>query len=264
MKVLVINLDSAKDRHDFQTQQLSSYNLDYEFLSATSTKDIKPETYQQHYHDWQRPLKETEVACYYSHRSAWKKVLDDNQPILILEDDALLSKYIVQLLSALEKKQDADLINLENRGRKKFVSKVGRPIACNSQLLQLYQDRTGAACYILWPSGAQKLLECEQKNGIALADAHITACHTLNAYQVEPSAAIQLDYCEHYQIPNPTNQTLAQSTVSSRFNNKGGWLFWLKRIYHQIKLGWRQLRLLRIAQRRYIRINVKDFYQQTD
>jgi len=261
MKTLVINLDSAKDRHNFQTQQLSFYNLDYDFLSAISTKDIEPQTYQQHYQDWQRPLKETEVACYYSHRSAWQKVLDDNQPILILEDDALLSKCIVQLLPALEKRQDADLINLENRGRKKFVSKVGESIACNSQLLQLYQDRTGAACYILWPSGAKKLLECEQKNGIALADAHITACHTLNAYQVEPSAAIQLDYCEYYQIPNPTNQTLAQSTVSSRFNEKGNWLFWLKRIHHQIKLGLRQLNLMHITKRRYIKINPKDFYK---
>lgn len=264
MKVLVINLDSAKDRRAFQDEQLSFYGLDYEFLGAVSVDGITQNTYQQHYHDWQRPLKKTEVACYYSHRSTWQRVINDNQPMLILEDDALLSKYLAELLPILEQEQGADLINLENRGRKKFVSKTAKSIGSQAKLLQLYQDRTGAACYILWPSGAQKLLECEQQKGIALADAHITACHQLKAFQVEPAAAIQLDYCEHYQMQNPTHQQLAQSSVSSRFNDKGNWQFWLKRLHHQIKLGWRQLSLLGRVQRRYIDINAKDFYRQLD
>jgi glycosyl transferase family 25 len=61
------------------------------------------------------------------------------------------------------------------------------------KLFRLYQDRAGAAGYILWPQGAKKLLQCEQKKGIALADAHITDCHNIKAYQVEPTPIIQLD-----------------------------------------------------------------------
>jgi hypothetical protein len=38
-----------------------------------------------------------------------------------------------------------------------------------------------------FPSGAEKLIQCEKQKGIALADAHITACNNLNSYQVEPS-----------------------------------------------------------------------------
>ena len=262
MKTLVINLINARDRRSFQQEQLSFYGFDYEFLNAVSIDDISQNTYQTHYQDWQRPLKKTEVACYYSHRSAWLRVIKDNQPILIMEDDALISKHLASLLLILEQIKDADLVNLENRGRKKFVSKTAVPLGDQAKLLKLFQDRTGAACYILWPSGAKKLLNCEQKKGIALADAHITSCNEIVSFQVEPAAAIQLDYCEHYQMDNPTHQELAQSSVSSSYNKKGNWLFWIKRINFQIKLGWRQLCFLGRVQRRFIDINEKDFYKQ--
>jgi glycosyl transferase family 25 len=125
--------------------------------------------------------------------------------------------------------------------------------------LRLYQDRTGAAGYILWPSGAKKLIQCEDQKGIALADAHITACHNLIAYQVEPSPIIQLDHCAYYGISNPISNNASDSSVSSHFNPKGGVFFWLKRIHSQLKLGIRQLMLLTKSKRRYIIIRGKDF-----
>ena len=260
MNILVISLPSAKERRNFQQEQLSKLGLDFKFLDATSTNDINKTTYKQHYQDWQRPLKETEVACYYSHRHAWNSVIQSNQPVLILEDDALLSKCVPELLKDLSKRTDADLINLENRGRKKFVSKSGKAIACNSKLLRLYQDRTGAAGYALWPSGAKKLIQCEDKKGIALADAHITACNNLIAYQVEPSPIIQLDHCEYYDIKNPISNNASDSSVSSHNNPKGGVFFWLRRMYSQVKLGVRQMFLVVFSTRRYIKIDKKEFY----
>jgi len=259
MNVLVISLPNAKERRDFQQNQLSKIGLEFEFLDATSIHDLNEATYKQHYQDWQRPLKTTEVACYYSHRHAWEKVIKSNKPVLILEDDALLSKCVPSLLRDLSNKTDVDLINLENRARKKFVSRSGESIACNSKLLRLYQDRTGAAGYILWPSGAKKLIQCEKKKGIALADAHITACHSLKAFQVEPAPIIQLDHCEHYQITNPVAKEASNSSVSSHSNAKGGMSFWLKRIHHQLKLGLRQLWLITFTDRRYINIRKQDF-----
>ncbi|MDC0390533.1 glycosyltransferase family 25 protein [Candidatus Thioglobus sp.] len=258
MDILVISLPNAKERRDFQQNQLSKLGLEFEFLDATSTSNISKAIYKQHYHDWQRPLKETEVACYYSHRHAWDKVIQSNRPTLILEDDALLSKCVPELLKDFTDKENTDLINLENRARKKFVSRSSESITCNSDLLRLYQDRTGAAGYVLWPSGANKLIQYEEK-GIALADAHITACNSLVSYQVEPSPIIQLDQCEYYNINNPVNNATSRSSVSSIKNPKGNWGFWAKRIYFQIKLGVRQLTLITKSERRYININNKDF-----
>ena len=258
MQIFVINLPDAVKRRKLQKDQLTKLGLEYTILDATSVEDISEATYKKHYFDWQRPLRKTEVACYYSHRSAWDRVIKSGEPALILEDDAILSIFLPELLENLKLKVQI-FLNQENRSRKKFVSRSHMDIECNSKLLRLYQDRTGAAGYILWPSGANKLIQLEKNSGIGLADAHITACHTLNAYQVEPSPIIQLDQCEDYGISNTYSQTVSKSTVSTRDNYRGGAYFILKRLLYQLKLALRQLCLLTKSQRRYILIRNSDF-----
>ena len=259
MQIFVINLPSAIERRQFQKDQLTKLGLEYKILDATPADDISEAIYKKHYFDWQRPLRKTEVACYYSHRSAWDKVIRSGEPALILEDDAILSIFLPKLLDSLNKIKRTDLINLENRSRKKFVSRSYVKIECNSKLLRLYQDRTGAAGYILWPSGAKKLIQLEKNSGIGLADAHITACHTLKKYQVEPSPIIQLDQCIDYGISNTYSHTVSKSTVSILDNYRGGAYFILKRLLYQLRLALRQLFILTKSERRYISIRNSDF-----
>ena len=259
MQIFVINLPDAIKRRKLQKDQLTRLGLEYKILDATSIEDISEATYKKHYFDWQRPLRKAEVACYYSHRSAWEIVIRSGEPALILEDDSILSIFLPELLDRLNRIKNADLINLENRSRKKFVSRSYVDIACNSKLLRLYQDRTGAAGYILWPSGANKLIQLEKNSGIGLADAHITACHSLKAFQVEPSPIIQLDQCIDYGISNTYSHIVSKSTVSTRDNYRGGTYFILKRLLHQVRLALRQLFMLTKSQRRYISIRNSDF-----
>ena len=259
MQIFVINLPSATERNKLQKDQLTKLGLEYKILDATSIEDISADTYKKHYYDWQRPLIKTEVACYYSHRSVWDKVIKSRMPALILEDDAILSKALPKLLEHLNNIKNIDLINLENRSRKKFVSKSYRDIAFDSKLLRLYQDRTGAAGYILWPSGAKKLIQLERNKGIGLADAHITSCHSLKAFQVEPSPIIQLDQCKEYGIFNSHLNLSSKSTVSISQNYSGGIYFILKRLFNQLQLAFRQLFILTKSQRRYISIRESDF-----
>ena len=262
MNIFVISLPGAVERRQFQKQQLFELELDYEILNAISIDDINDEIYKKHYFDWQRPLWNTEVACYFSHRSAWQKIINNNMPALILEDDALLSQYVPELLKSFTNKKNVDLINLEVRGRKKFISKIGRDTACNSKLFRLYQDRAGAAGYILWPSGAKKLLQYERENGIALADAQIANCNTLVSYQIEPAHVIQLDQCNYYGIPNIHSDALQMSTVSQPNNPKVHGIFWIKRITAQVKLFVYILTLIIKSRRRYIKINKESFYKK--
>jgi len=259
VQIFVINLPSATERCKLQKDQLTKLGLEYKILDATSVEDISEATYKKHYFDWQRPLRKTEVACYYSHRSAWNRVIKSRMPALILEDDAILSIFLPELLENLNKIKSTDLINLENRSRKKFVSRSYVDIACNSKLLRLYQDRTGAAGYILWPSGANKLIQLEKNSGICLADAHITSCYSLKAYQVEPSPIIQLDQCENYSISNTYSQTVSKSTVSARNNYQGGFYFMMKKLFSQLKLAFWQLYIITKSHRRYIKLRNSDF-----
>ena len=259
MQIFVINLSSATERNMLQKNQLTELGLKYNILNAISAEDISKDTYKKHYHDWQRPLSKNEVACYFSHRSAWSRVIKSKKPALILEDDAILSIFLPELLDCLNKIKNTDLINLENRSRKKFVSRSYLDIVCNSKLLRLYQDRTGAAGYILWPSGAKKLIQFEINNGIGLADAQITSCNSLRAFQVEPSPIIQLDQCKDYGIKNNFTNIISKSTVSSSQNQSGGIYFITKRLFFQLKLAFRQLCIFTISERRYILIRNRDF-----
>jgi glycosyl transferase family 25 len=259
MTILIISLTEAKQRREFQRQQLSALNLDFKFLDATSVNDIDETVYKQHYQDWQRPLKNTEVACYYSHRQAWKEVIQSNKPALILEDDALISKCVPELLSELINKKGVDLINFENRGRKKFVSRSSEKIVCNSKLLRLYLDTTGAAGYLLWPSGAKKLLKCEANKGLALADAQIYNCKSLKSFQIEPSPIIQLDMAGHYGIEYKINEKLFKSSVSSKTRLKNNLLFKFKRIWAQLKLGLYQTKIRSNSTKRLINLFPEQF-----
>jgi len=260
MKALIINLKSAKDRYLFQKKQLNLYSIDYEFINAISSKDISYQNFIEFSQDWQRPLLKSELACFYSHRNIWLHIANSHEPYLIIEDDALLSKEIINILPILEKKNGVDLINFENRGRRKFLSRTKEKLINNHKMIRLFQDRTGAACYVLWPSGAKKLLNFQSKNGIALTDALITSCHDLICFQVEPALAVQLDYCEFYGLKNPTNINSSQSSVSRTKNKKGSLKFWFRRIYFQIKLGYRNMLLMVSCDRRYVEIIKSDFF----
>jgi glycosyl transferase family 25 len=261
MKIFVINLPSAIERLQFQKKQLSKLDLDYEILEAVSINDVNKETYAKHRYDWQRPLRNTEVACYFSHRSAWQKIIDNNMPALILEDDALLSKYTPELLNAIDKHSHADLIQLETRRRKKIIKKQGSEVTPIHTLYRLYQDRTGAAGYVLWPSGARKLLAHESLHGIGLADAHIASCYSIKSYQVEPAAIIQLDQCNDYDVYNIHKKNLSESTVSKARNPKGPLYFWIRRISAQFKIGLHVAKILSTtsSSRRLIKVRSDDF-----
>ena len=93
MEALIINLKTSLDRRKFQEKQLKKLGIDHSLIVATSINDISDNTYQNHYYDWVRPLTKPELACYLSHRSVWEKIIKDNKPYLILEDDALLSRH---------------------------------------------------------------------------------------------------------------------------------------------------------------------------
>jgi len=232
--------------------------LDYQVIVATTINDIDNDTYKKHYYDWQRPLQKTEVACYFSHQKLWKKIIKNDQPALILEDDVVLSKYTPSLLAELEKCTDLDMVNLEVFNRKKMVARSGRTIR-NHQLFYLYQDKAGAAAYVLYPSGAKKLLQCQKKHGIALADAQLHSCSTLRSYQVEPACAVQLMFCQQYGIRQYNKKTVPVSIEYKNTKEKRPFTFKVKRVMAQVKLGLRQLRLMKKSENRYISIDTDDF-----
>ena len=93
MKKLVISLLKRADRKSaFQRNNL----LDFEYIKAIDGetnifRDIRSRD------NWidpfkNRPLQQNEVACFLSHIKAWKRCIELNQPVIVMEDDALINE----------------------------------------------------------------------------------------------------------------------------------------------------------------------------
>ena len=109
MKIVVSNLDYRKDR--LQTFNTTNPNLTYERYSAVNGNSL---SYTQLLkdgfdvnHDWIDPLLKTpltkgEVGCFLSHWNLWNKCIEENESLLILEDDAILThRFDIQEISNL-------------------------------------------------------------------------------------------------------------------------------------------------------------------
>lgn len=262
MNIYIINLKNQTERRAFQQRQFKKLDLDCEFLEAVTANDIDEETYKKHYYDWYRPLRKAEIACYFSHQKCWQKVISTNTPALILEDDAILSKDTKKILNILKNNAEVDLVDFEIVNKKKHLSKTSKKLIDNYQLSAIYFNSAGAGAYLIHPSGAQKLLNEEAKKGIAPTDHRIKHCQHLKSFQIEPALSIQPIFLEYYGLENKYHQCKwTDSTTSVGKSRRRPFVFRLKRIIAQIKLGFYKLWLLSIANKRSILFNKEDFNQ---
>lgn len=255
MEVLVINLARSTGRMAFQRRQLAALGLAGERLEAVSAEEASSRRPESYWQGWERPLRPAERACLLSHVAAWERIAASGRPALVLEDDAVLSRRVPALLAALDSLPGLDHVTFEVRGRRKLLGRETRPVAVGLRLVRLWQDRTGAAAYVLWPSGAAKLLARAGRKA-ALADAMICRAHDLSSWQVEPAGAIQLDRCARYGVPLPIE---TRSTIDGDDRPPGTPAQRLRRIAAQLRMGWRQLSLLGRATRREVALDPADF-----
>ena len=271
MKILMINLDQSQDRLQAQQKQFNALDLTFDRLPAVCVNDISKQVYYQYLTSWQRVLKQTEFACLFSHKKAWEEVLKINTPCVILEDDAVLTTDFAELLNHIEKQDfhHIDFINLEVHGRKKIV---GQPLGSFSyldyQLLPLYLDKSGTGGYIIYPSGAKKLLNYFSNGNIALADSFIYSCPDLHKYQIEPAVLLQSDKCQMYGVN--FNDYQLNSLIGSIKNKIEIQLSLIQkiilkknRVVGQITLGIKILITLIKGNKREITVKPERFYTNT-
>ncbi|WP_346425923.1 glycosyltransferase family 25 protein [Thioclava sp. F42-5] len=258
MYCLVINLSTATARMSFMADQLNRLKIPFQRIDAFTPEMVMNYENSFEWSSWERPLKDTEKACFLSHVEAWKFAAAQDESTLILEDDALLSYQTPSVLNAIDEIEGIEHVTLEVRTRKKIISKVGRAIGSKHQLLRLYQDRSGAAAYVISPSGARKLLARASKE-VALADALICKAYELKSFQVEPACGVQLDRAADYGITNPFNTVSQIDSGKPTPITKQASGFRARRIGAQLRMAARALRHVGIAERREIRLDPAHF-----
>ncbi|WP_081874896.1 glycosyltransferase family 25 protein [Thioclava atlantica] len=220
-KAVVISLRTAQKRRRFETEQLEKAGLPFEFFDALEPGDIDAEDLARRSRQWARPLGAGEVACLLSHRCLWERVADSGEPVLILEDDAVLSRDILELLRDLTRLENIDYATLETFTKAKLLSRDAMPLSDGRYAVsELYRDRGGAAAYLLWPSGAKKLVAFTE--GLSpLADAALNLAPNVRRVQVEPAAAIQAmhlsDFSTRVEGTTVSGGVKARPKYSSRY-----------------------------------------------
>lgn len=163
MKVFVISLKRSVDRRELIQKHLDALDISFEFFDAIDGS-VENFLYSEH----ARPsitkkrkgytLKTSEVACFASHYALWKKSIELNESIVIIEDNVdpipkakelielslqQITKYGYIKLSATQKSQFTDIVNLTPE------YKLGG-----------YEKKTyGTTAYIISPKVAQHFID---------------------------------------------------------------------------------------------------------
>ena len=191
MKIYVINLDSAKGRMAFQQKQIDELGLVVERFRAVPANELPPYFLAKAYHNWfwKRPPMLWEISLLYNHLEIYKKIIESNAPALVLEDDAILTADTKGALEAIEglNLKKIDYICLEASAARRLVSEKKQSIGYkNHHLIKTYVNDSASAGYILYPSGAKKLLKFAERNA-TVADKFInTAMNGLKQYVLVP------------------------------------------------------------------------------
>lgn len=222
LPVILINRADAVDRLAFQDAQLSKMGITYLRLEAFVPETLPESLGSSYWKKWRRPLRDEECAQFLSHAVAWEWV-GENGPALIIEDDAVLTYTLPEILVNLENIVGMDHLSLEVRGRRKLVGKSVTPIGHGIGGHRLYLDRLGSAAYVLWPKGAKHLMERAQK-GATSTDGIAQWSRKIRSFQADPACAVQLDIAKQYGLNPPSHllrdasrsETLRIGSVSQR------------------------------------------------
>ena len=168
MKTVVINLS-------YRTDRLKTFNennsIEYELYQAVDGKSIsygrlKEQGYDVN-HNWTDPLLGTtltkgEVGCFLSHWQIWNKCIEKNEPIIVLEDDAILTdRFNMEEIESLP--YDFVYLGYKEMGEKiKIDDTFSKPV---------YPYWTLA--YMIRPEAARVLVNNEAKRNILPVDEYL-------------------------------------------------------------------------------------------
>lgn len=173
MKKLVINLERRADRkeHFLKNNSLS----DVEWLPAVDRNDINIDVLNSNGVDtnrlWRDPFHNRkmtggEIACFLSHRKAWTECANLNEPVMIFEDDAVItSDFDEQYYDSLAKEYEFIYLS-RSENEPESVKSV-------DDMLEVPSYPYNLTAYIITPEAAKKVLATNILNEIIPADEYI-------------------------------------------------------------------------------------------
>jgi glycosyl transferase, family 25 len=210
MKILLINLAQASDRLAFQTAQFERMGLSFERVEAVRGDDVDPAYYKKMAASGLRLMSKNEVGCFLSHLTCWKKCVALNEPVLILEDDAVVGDDLVTILNAQHPINAPFIMSLEIYSSKKRLGTKIYDFNNNQSLYELIYAGAGSGGYMITPNAATLCIE-KANHQIGLADLFLNTVKGVKYSQLVPACVMQLCFFE----PSPIIQAAMQTSINS-------------------------------------------------
>lgn len=231
MKTFVVSLKRSNERRQKVLEILAGLSIKFEFYDAVDASDksfdyvkkANPELTKKRfgYH-----LIDNELACFASHFELWKKCVELDEPIWILEDNITttptLLKYLGKLSELTEKYQ---LLKLSSRRNKQHT--IIEKIDSTTNIVRYKKYGYGTQSYTITPQAAQKLI-----NGAG------QFIEPVDNYMEKTWKHGVSTYCF---LPNIIDRANVKSTIGSARKNKSG-LKTHKKIYIELYRLYEQIR----------------------
>lgn len=228
--VVVISLRDALLRRDSMSEQLKHLAIDFEFFDAVDGRAIKSLPYEydsrSRLRNYGYDLSLGEIGCFLSHRTVWQRCQTTGIPHLIMEDDIKLTDNFKEALDTISRIKRFDLLRLsgltERVKSQIHIERIG-PWSVVEEL----KDPGGSGAYVLFPSGAKKLL------------AHSERFHEPLDNFLEKRWLTSLDSLA--LRPYPVIQNVFPSMIHDRVGSSKGFIHRIRRLFFRSAADLRRL-----------------------
>lgn len=211
MKTFIIrmkNNDISEDLANDLIKTLEKFSIEYSLFDAVYGDNIEDEWNKNNLRFFHKQNENKKLlgvkGCFLSHYLLWKKCIELNKPILILEHDAQIIRKIPENIL----NYDYEVLNLDYASRvesdyelhlksDKGKDIISWPIAPKKKgwLSQANKSSIkGIHAYIVKPIGAKKLVDFAKENGTVPADVHVNSMFVDLRYTVTSYARINPKY----------------------------------------------------------------------
>ncbi|HEY6630054.1 MAG TPA: glycosyltransferase family 25 protein [Rhizobiaceae bacterium] len=230
MLAFYINLDKRTDRRAFMDAQLAGLVIEVERLPATTPETISPEDILPlSLKADDQTLSPPEMAISISHFRAWKRMLDEGHPrVLVLEDDVLVSSRLPAFLEAIEAGNNRiGILRLETRLSEVCLHRRVERGPGGFKLHLPLDFEPGAAGYVISADYAARILRSPKRFSMPIDDVLFSLKSPFRDTSAIRTAVPALVLCRNeksaeYDVPE---SILASDAQDSRIMRTEGTLF---------------------------------------
>lgn len=244
--VFVVNLAHHPQRYHFMRTQLQALNLSPIRIEAFNGKD--PASRKKAAAATYAPLTGGEIGCFESHRTIWKKIIDEDLAgAFVLEDDIAVASDFAKIDFPQDVLSHCDVVKIDNTDRSDaWYGMQAFPSGENHELRRLMGGEYSTACYFITNRGARKLYDASKNYFLPvdhfMFDQDSKTFWHLDVWKLYPAAATQLRFLQgKTDLPSEMQDSIQQNRQSLGVGGSG-------------RNPWQKLTLLQKVQARLRRL----------